>query len=244
MTIYESVARRFSPPEFITLPEFVLVEARRRLDAIAFCPWPSRGFPLVGFDFKEQRQDWLNELKGGVKTEESAAFCDQFWLVSPKDIIRPDEVPEGFGFLEKRGDRLFQIVEAPERRAVPLTKAVLARFVDRLSDMNNSREYQLRSEIRKSILKELMDTDASALTKAREETQALRDTIKIFEDASGIMINRWDTTGLKKVGSVVRALRGVPNGLSVVHQIQAAENYIRLLKQAEKEVESFAVTVD
>jgi len=51
--------------------------------------WPSRGLHLMGFEIKAGRGDWLRELKDPGKAEGIAAYCDQWWVVAPAEVIVP-----------------------------------------------------------------------------------------------------------------------------------------------------------
>lgn len=72
----------------------------RTADAIAIDTWESKGLEIHGFEVKCSRSDWLTELKAPEKSEPFRAFCDRWWLVtSSKDIVKPGELPEGWGHM-------------------------------------------------------------------------------------------------------------------------------------------------
>lgn len=108
--------------------------ANRACDAMGIGLWPSRGCHLHGFEIKVSRADWLRELKEPAKAEAFATYCD-FWYVAAgaRDIVRPDELPEGWGLLVPRGERLEEIVKATKREALPMPRGMLAAFVKRAS---------------------------------------------------------------------------------------------------------------
>ena len=72
----------------------------RTADAIAIDTWESQGLEVHGFEIKCSRSDWLTELKHPEKSEPFRRFCDRWWLVtSSKDIVKPGELPEGWGHM-------------------------------------------------------------------------------------------------------------------------------------------------
>lgn len=72
----------------------------RTADAIAIDTWESKGLELHGFEVKCSRSDWLTELKTPEKSEPFRKFCDRWWLVtSSKDIVKPGELPHGWGHM-------------------------------------------------------------------------------------------------------------------------------------------------
>lgn len=85
-----------------------------------------RGYLAIhGFEVKVSRGDWLRELRDPSKADEWAQHCHHWWLVAPRDVVRPGELPEGWGHLAPAGRRLRQVVAAPLREAAPMPSAAL-----------------------------------------------------------------------------------------------------------------------
>ena len=74
-------------------------DARRTCDFVAMDLWPSKGLELHGHEVKVSRSDWLRELKDPSKAGEFMRHCDRWWLVCPRGVAQPDELPEGWGML-------------------------------------------------------------------------------------------------------------------------------------------------
>lgn len=72
----------------------------RYADAIAVNLWKSRGYAVHGFEIKVSRADWLRELKQPEKAEEIFGHCDHFWVVAAPNVVKPDELPAGWGLME------------------------------------------------------------------------------------------------------------------------------------------------
>jgi hypothetical protein len=74
-------------------------DARRTCDYVAMDMWPSKGLALHGHEVKVSRSDWLRELKDPSKSAEFMQHCDYWWLVCPRGVAQPDELPQGWGML-------------------------------------------------------------------------------------------------------------------------------------------------
>ncbi len=98
-------------------------DANGTCDAICMDLWPSRGLLLHGFEIKVTRSDWLRELKNPDKSQRFIDTLDRWWVVAAdSEIVREEELPEGWGLLvaDKYGfGRLVQKVEARPLRPDP-----------------------------------------------------------------------------------------------------------------------------
>jgi hypothetical protein len=95
-------------------------DARRICDYMAFDLWAgSNGGPVLhGHEVKVSRSDWLTELRDPSKAEAFAVFCDFWWLVvSDRAIVRPGELPDGWGLMVASGASVR--VVTPARRRTP-----------------------------------------------------------------------------------------------------------------------------
>lgn len=105
-------------------------DARRTADFIAMDLWPSKGLCLHGHEVKVSRADWLTELKHPEKAGEFIPFMDYWWLVvSDAKIVRPGELPEGWGLMAKNGTQLVVKRQATRRTAEPMPKSMMAAFL-------------------------------------------------------------------------------------------------------------------
>lgn len=107
--------------------------ARRICDYMAMDLWPG-GFSkdahpkLHGHEVKVSRADWLTELKDPGKAEAFRRYCDYWWLVvSEKSIVRPGELPDGWGLMVASGESARVVVKATlNADAEPLPRTVQA----------------------------------------------------------------------------------------------------------------------
>jgi hypothetical protein len=106
-------------------------DARRTADFVALDLWPSKGLCFHGHEVKVSRADWLTELKHPEKAAEFTPYMDFWWLVvSDRDIVRDDELPDGWGLMVASGGALR--VAHPARRnpnVLEMPRTRLAAFV-------------------------------------------------------------------------------------------------------------------
>ena len=85
-------------------------DARRICDYMALDLWPGgygkeAGPKLHGHEVKVSRADWLTERRDPEKAEAFRRYCDYWWLVvSDRSIVKPGELPEGWGLLVASGN--------------------------------------------------------------------------------------------------------------------------------------------
>lgn len=100
--------------------------ANRTADFIAMDTWQSSGLLLHGHEIKVSRADWLRELADPDKAQAFMRYMDRWWLAVPDERIVRNDLPEGWGLLVQRGDRLVVTVAAPTLNPEPLPRTLLA----------------------------------------------------------------------------------------------------------------------
>ena len=98
---------------------------QRIADFVAADKYP--GFPYgssLAFHWHEvkvSRGDWLREMREPEKSEPFRAHMHHWWLVAPSaDIVRRDELPEGWGLIVMSGKGLRAAVSAPRHEPEPM----------------------------------------------------------------------------------------------------------------------------
>jgi hypothetical protein len=77
---------------------------------------------IHGHEVKVSRADWLAELRDPSKAERIKRYCNFWWLVvSDASIVKPGELPEGWGLMVKSGALLRAKTKAPELAPETLT---------------------------------------------------------------------------------------------------------------------------
>lgn len=128
------VRKRFDAPEWACMLEVApnTGGGTRYADAVAVNLWSSRGHAVIGMEIKVSRSDWLRELKKPEKAETSVyRFCDKWYLVAPKGVVKDGELPQTWGLLELRASGLVEVVAAPKLEPVPVSKGFFASLIRR-----------------------------------------------------------------------------------------------------------------
>jgi len=76
-------------------------------DAIGF-----NGATSCLVECKTSRADFFADRKKWFRQNPAMGMGVYRYFLTPKDLVRPDELPEGWGLLEIRGQRTFKIAEA------------------------------------------------------------------------------------------------------------------------------------
>ena len=203
---------RYSPPAWGFLrevPNGTGWSKDRTADAIAMSLWPSRGLDLHGFEMKKSRGDWLKELKKPQKAEAFVGFCDYWWIVAEKDVVKLDEVPSTWGLLVRAGKTLRAKKEAPRLEAAPPDRGFLASIFRQISTLKD--DYVLKSEIQATVDAALSDGISRGkeiaehgVERRMKEMERREQEIKAFEKASGVEIPTWH--GGEKLGQAVKVV--------------------------------------
>lgn len=131
--LLRTLAKRHSPPKWAFVSEVRLgpmggikyyidghphpVTANQRIDAFAMHCFPSKGFIRVGYEVKVSRGDFLNELKNPDKRIATEMFTNVWYFAAPVGMIKPEELPDGWGLVEVNGDFHRRKVSAPWHEA-------------------------------------------------------------------------------------------------------------------------------
>ena len=72
----------------------------QRLDAFALNSLPHTGMRRVCYEVKTSRADYLGELKHPLKRRIGMRYSNEFYFVTPADLVRPSEIPPECGLVE------------------------------------------------------------------------------------------------------------------------------------------------
>lgn len=107
----------------------------RYADALALGLWPSHGMELIGFEIKVSRGDWKRELADPTKAAEFQKWCDRWFIVAPKGIVAPIELPATWGLIELNEKNKLRIVKAAkETKPEPLDRRFIASLCRNIND--------------------------------------------------------------------------------------------------------------
>ncbi len=85
----------------------------RRCDLWTVSANSSAGFKARAYEIKISRADFRRDT--AIKQREARLFSDQFFYVTPKGLIRSDEVPDWAGLSEFDNGNLKTLIHAPYR---------------------------------------------------------------------------------------------------------------------------------
>lgn len=179
----ELIRKRFPAPEWATLFEVANgtgAGQSRWADAIAMNLWPSRGMAVHGFEIKVSRTDWQKELSQPEKANEIARFCDFWWLVAPEEIVKPGELPLGWGHLapDNKG-RLKVVANAAERTPEPLTRHFVGALLRKQSVAN---EADIAARAKSEVARLREGDEARVKQEVEHRTYANANAVKFLDE--------------------------------------------------------------
>lgn len=243
MTLRALINHAYPSPEwavFFEVCDTTGFASSRRADAIALGVWPSRGNTIVGFEFKEDRRDWLRELKNPAKAEVIATHCDEWWVViGAAGIATPEELPAPWGLKVASKDRMKLLTVKPAVPFVGRDKATMKRSFAAAMLRKVTETTVPKSELERMIA-DAVEKDRqrrpgvgeSELRLAQSHLQQLETRVREFETASGVQIDNWDSA--VKIGEAVRAVRAIDQQTrrQLETSLETAERATRVLREA------------
>jgi hypothetical protein len=185
--------KRYPSPEWALLEEVAPATGggTRYADAVAVNLWQSRGHAVHGFEIKVSRSDWLRELKDPSKAEPVYRYCDYWWIVAPRGIVKDGELPPTWGLLELRASGLVQAVNAPKLEAQPINRAFFASLMrrgyeqlDRLAELKQQRAVaEARSDVERQV--------REGIERASKHHKEMQEQIAKFKAETGLEFSRW-----------------------------------------------------
>lgn len=190
----EMLQKRYPGPEWALMQEVAPKTGggTRYADAVAVNLWSSRGHAVHGFEIKVSRSDWLRELKQPEKAEDVYQYCDHWWIVAPKGVVKDGELPPTWGLLELRAAGIVQQIAAPRLSPIPITREFFASLIRRGNDgivqiaerMQHNATRAAEAQIDARVEKEVAHQ-----TRTLKELQA---TLKKFSEETGITIDAYN----------------------------------------------------
>lgn len=105
----------------------------RIIDAISLDTWGSGRYAITGYEIKTSRSDWLRELRDPTKGEAWRRYLQHFYVLAPPNVVRRDELPNGWGHLQWTGSGIREQVKSGHHAAAvpppPRTVAAIMRAV-------------------------------------------------------------------------------------------------------------------
>lgn len=99
----------------------------RIIDALSIDTWGSGHYACEGYEVKVTRSDWLRELRDPTKADTWRRHCAYWYVVAPPGVVRPDELPHGWGLiLADRGHTRCTVRSPRQHDPVPLAPRQIA----------------------------------------------------------------------------------------------------------------------
>lgn len=157
--------------------------AKRYADAIGMELWKSNGYEWHGFEIKVSRTDWLGELKQPDKAEEFKQYMDRWWLVlGDASIIKPGELPAGWGLLAPQGGVLHAVTKAPKLTPQPMPRSFLAAIMRRVVEQSVDMQRVVEAEQRGRVDGWNLARHASdSIESHAQYLRRMRDELKIMQ---------------------------------------------------------------
>jgi hypothetical protein len=211
-TLASLLQQAYPSPEFALFFEVQDPGSGRRADAIALGIWPSRGYSLTGFEFKEYRHDWMREKKNPAKADRIATKCDAWFVVAgADDIVDLEELPEPWGLLVASPNReklLTRKKAAPyaDRDRSVISRDFVAAMLRKVSE-NTVPKATLPELIETGVQQELARTlEGNALRRAQEHIAKLEAERENFRKVTGVDIHGW------RGGDIAKAVAAILEG--------------------------------
>ena len=214
INIEQLIRDRFPENEFAVMREVGSSSgfARRRADFVLMNLWPSRGNAITGIEVKSYRSDWKKELSTPQKADDIFGYCDFWYLVTTADgVANEDEIPENWGWLHVKGDKLVLKKKSPKLSPKPLTKGFVSCMLRRAVAKEG---YIHKSEIQETIEREKVAALTSANhinTELKSELDSLKAIHLKFQQMTGVDLNsftgyRWSANSGTHQALVFKAL--------------------------------------
>ncbi len=251
--IRAAMKQRFTPPEhalFFEVGNGTGSNLRGWADAWTMNLFPSKGLAVTGYEIKVSRSDLKKELEQPKKSDNVGKYCDYWYLVVPKGLIREEDmIPPAWGILEYSEGKLRQTKRPEKIESIPLTRAFIAAILRREQERSGqaltSEVYRLSDERVRNLERlheeELVRVRQREHESANRRLEHLKESIAAFQEASGIEIGAYDGEKLGEAVKIAEAL-GLTGGRygSVKSMISETETFLNKLKNTLAEVEGNA----
>jgi hypothetical protein len=219
--------------------------ADRRADAVAMEYWPSNGLEITGYEIKVSRSDWLNELKQPEKAYAISQYCDRWYVIAPKGVIKDAELPEGWGFIQASEKMLRTVVKSAKNKDAKIDKLFMASLMRKTLEkyQDTSLVDQIAKKYQDEANKEVERRVKYQVKRDKERYEKIKEALDGFEKKSGIRVNEYN---YEKIGEVVKYL--MDNKYMIkndIHRIDSLINQktrdLEFLRESKKELEGFQV---
>lgn len=178
--IIHMLRQRFAPREFAFIEQVRngtgWAKRARTADAIAMSLFPSKGLHLYGFEVKVSRSDWIKELKDLEKSDGIGRYCDYWVIAAPDGIVRIEELPEKWGLMVPKKDKMHFQKNPVKMESQSLDKLFIGALL-RQAQKQISSEARIRLEIDKAV-----EDEYKRMTRMMEsESRIMKNRISMLQ---------------------------------------------------------------
>lgn len=106
----------------------------RRMDLFAVNCWRSKGYRAVAYEVKVSRADFKREMEHPDKRAICEKVAHDCYFATPAGLIKPEELPVGWGLMEVNGSAMKIVRVAPQRPTVEWPMPFMLAIARRCSD--------------------------------------------------------------------------------------------------------------
>ncbi len=106
----------------------------RYLDFMALNTWAGGKYRAIAFEIKISRSDFTRELKRPEKRAFAEKVAEECFFACPAGLVKPDEVPEGWGLIVATKAGLKVLKHAQQRKVEPWPKDFIYALARRAAD--------------------------------------------------------------------------------------------------------------
>ena len=212
--LYDRLSKHFSEDDWWVVHEVGLYNSAqqggdakyRSADAFCISKWASRAHEIHGVEVKATRADWLAELREPAKADACIRICRRWWVLAPPDVVKREELPQGWGLLVPSNSGLRREVDGgvlPDPADPPRSWWT---HVFRRLEQGKTLRHRLAAA---RAAGERAGRNASTWKienerdRAVSELETFRENVAAFEKASGLKVGDWDSD---RIGEAVKVV--------------------------------------
>lgn len=199
--IKEALKNQYCQPEWILgfeVPNATGGLSKRRADAVAMNLFPSKNYEIRGFEIKVSKSDLKRDLDNGSKSNEVAKYCDYWFLVTPKGLVKDELLPATWGVIEFDGQKLRQKVKPQRIEKVPMSASFAAALMQTQSrniwqEINATIKTRVQEATQDKLQSERQGWEQRNISLKRDYDEIMA-RIGIIKEETGLdLINMWFT---------------------------------------------------
>lgn len=203
--MYDALVGHYRKPGTTTgdgellLPEVQAPGSTRRCDLLRIGMWASRGRTVDVHEIKVSRADWQRELDDPAKAEAWWPYSSRFWIVAPAGMIRPEELPDGWGLMvppARAGHRRFKTIVEPALRTPALNMDFLALLINRVENLHEAEVRRLAEAHGRTVYDAVRrERERVATSVVSPDVKDRLDFLGRLEAAMGMRLDWWSFGG-------------------------------------------------